>query len=131
MLDWQSTGTWREVKFPVVSGLLSSNQTFRLEPNHWPAWAHSSTQMQRIWVHCPDAENPIGVPGSTATVVARLLTERNDPKDVPETYNYNFYLYAQSTDGRLFQSPPIRTSDPKHRSTAPPEWLNAYGPPPP
>lgn len=41
--------------------------------------------MQRIWVYCPDGENAIGVLGSTATVVARLLTERKDPKDAPET----------------------------------------------
>jgi hypothetical protein len=52
--------------------------------------------------------------------MAQLLTERNDPEDAPETYNCNFYLYAQTTDGHLFQSPLIRTSDPKHHAHGPP-----------
>ena len=130
MADWQSTANWKPVEFPAVGQLLASNQSFQLPTQYWPHWDHTSTQMQRMWVYCPDAENGISVPGSTATVVARLLTERYDTKDHPKPYNYNFYLYAQATDGRLYQSPPIRTADPKHRSSAPPEWLNAYGPPP-
>jgi hypothetical protein len=85
--------------------------------------------MQRLWVYCPDDENPLNVPGSTVTVVMRLLTERYDPNDT-QPYNYNFYLFAKTTDGRLFQSPPIRTTDPPHQSSTPPQWLDAYGPAP-
>ncbi len=48
--------------------------------------------MNRLWLYCPDDENPLGVPGSTAKVVGRLLTERIDQKDAPDVYNYNFYM---------------------------------------
>ena len=130
MSDWSSTQAWKEIDFPVVEELLGSNQTFGLDHNHWPDWAQSSTQMQRLWVYCPDDENELGVPGSTAKVVARLLTERYDTRDEPRPYNYNFYLFALSTDDRLFQSPPIRTTDPRHHSSDSPEWLDSYGPPP-
>jgi hypothetical protein len=130
MSDWRSTEEWKQVQMPVVEELLGSNQTFGLDRADWPSWAQASTQMQRLWVFCPDDENAMGVPGSTAKVVARLLTERYDTKDDPRPYNYNFYLFAQSTDGRLFQSPPITTTDPRHHSTGPPQWLDLYGPPP-
>ena len=129
MADCQSTGDWKPVEFGVVDGILGSNQTFRLEKAHWPSWAHCSTQMQRLWVYCPDQENSPAVPGTTANVVARLLTERYDSKDF-RSYNYNFYLISRSTDGRLYQSPPIRTSEPQHHSSAPPDWLESIGPPP-
>lgn len=130
MSNWNSTETWKQVEFPAVQPIIGSNQTFRLELPRWPPWAQHSTQMQRLWVYCPDEENAIAVPGSTATVLARILSERHDAKDEPRPYNYNFYLFAQTTDGRLFQSPPIRTSLPPHHSSEPPAWLDAYGPPP-
>ncbi len=130
MADWQSTGDWAQVDIPAIEPLISSNQTVGLDPVHWPGWAQGSTQMNRLWVYCPDDENAPSVPGSTVKVVARLLTERVDQKDAPEIYNYNFYMIAESSDGRYFQSPPIKTTDPPHRSTAPAQWLDASGPPP-
>ncbi len=85
--------------------------------------------MQRLWVYCPDDKNPVSFPGSTAAVIEGLLTERYDCKDA-RPYNYNFYLFVQTTDGRFFQSPPIETTNPRHQSSEPPRWLDAYGPPP-
>lgn len=129
MAEWQSTGNWKNVELRVVETIVGSNQTFQLDETRWPSWANSSTQMQRLWIYCPDEENPLHIPGSTAKVVARLLTERYDSKD-PYPYNYNFYMIAESTDGWLYQSPPIRTTEPKHQSSEPPDWLESYGPPP-
>lgn len=129
MKDWQSTGNWKPVDFEAVEPLLSSNQTFQVDRAQWPAWAQESTQMQRLWVYCPDADSPIQPAGVNATVVARALAERYDSKDT-KPYNYNFHLFALSTDGHLYQSPPIRTTLPAHHETTPPGWLDAYGPPP-
>lgn len=52
-----------------------------------------------------------------------LLTERIDAKDFPRPYNYNLYLIAETTDGLLFQSPPIVPVDPTHRSSSPSTWF--------
>ena len=128
-MQWYSTKRWKPADFPVVQDLISSNETFQLDQQHWPPWANASTQMRRLWIYCPDEENQQHVPGSTTTMIARLLTEREDQKDAPQVYNYNFYMYAQATDGSIYQSPPIRTNLPPHRSSEPPEWLDAYGPP--
>ena len=127
---WASTSAWKPVSLPAVEKLLNSNQTFELDRRHWPAWAQDSTQMERLWLYCPDEENSLTIPGSTSRAIARLLTERYDSKD-SRPFNYNFYLISQTTDGTLFQSRPIRTEDPPHHSTNPPSWLEAYGPPPP
>lgn len=129
-MSWESTGRWRRVDFQAIDPIVSSTETFSLQRGQWPPWAQPLDQMERLWVYCPDAENAPAVPGSTATVVARILTERYDEKDHPKPYNYTFYLIAQGRNGGYHQSPPIRTSDPEHHSSGPAEWLDAYGPPP-
>jgi len=130
MANWKSTEAWKPVEADAVRELLGSNQTFSLERKYWPHWAQDSTQMERIWVYCPDHEHPGTLSNSTVAVVARLLTERFDLSDDPLPYNYNFYLYTQSTGGELFQSPPIKTKRPRHHSSEPPGWLDEYGPSP-
>jgi hypothetical protein len=65
----------------------------------------------------------------TTAIVGALLTERIDPKDKPKVFNYNFYLLAETTDGKLYQSLPIVPTDPKHHSSSPSTWLNSLGNP--
>jgi len=52
------------------------------------------------------------------------MSERIDWKDYPYIYNYNIYLITGTTDGRFFQSTPIKTNDPKHHSTSPSTWFD-------
>lgn len=129
MKDPLSTESWKAADFRAIEPLLRSNDTFKLERAYWPPWAQRSTQMERLWVHLPTAENPVNAPGVNASIVARALTERLDSRD-SRPYNYNVYLFAQSTDGRLYQSPPIRATIPNHHEAMPPSWLDSYGPPP-
>ncbi len=81
-----------------------------------------------LWVYCPPT--PISSTATTAAVVGRFLTERFDRKDHPHSFNYNYYLLAESTAGRIFQSGPLLSTDPPHHSTGPAPSLDAYGPPP-
>lgn len=117
---------WKPVDLPVIEDALGSGLTFELPSSHWPSWAQSSTQLQRLWVYCPDEETTITSSGTTAEIIGRLLTERYDPKDLPKPYNYNFHLLAESSAGGYLQSPPFRSSDPTHHSSAPPDWLESY-----
>lgn len=129
MANWKSTGEWKRIELDVLESVAGTTQTYRLSMQQWPSWANSLTQMNGLWIYAPDAKNRLQVPGSTASIVARLLTERHDVKD-SKPFNYNFYLIAESTDGQLYQSPPIRTVDPAHHSTKRPDWLERCGPPP-
>ena len=110
--------------------LSEPGETYALPSEHWPTWGHSSTQFERMWLYCPDADNPVTSKETTAAVVGRLMTERHDVKDEPRPYNYNFYLVVESTDGRAFQSGPMRTSDVSHHSSQPHAILDGYDPPP-
>ncbi|MDP1808015.1 MAG: hypothetical protein Q8L35_00570, partial [Actinomycetota bacterium] len=102
MKKWNSTGNWKPIDGDLVNSMIGSNQIAPLEKSHWPAWA--SAQTQSIYIFGPDQENPLTVPGSTARVVAGLLTERYDSKDL-KPHNYNFYLVAITTGGQYYMSP--------------------------
>ena len=117
---------WKQVELPALQPLLKSDQTTLLPSTSWPAWARESTQVKRLWAYCP--KNPGTIPSThtTVAVVARLLAERYDHKDA-KPWNYNYYLLLQSTDGRIFQSPPLRTTDLDHHSSGP---LSIIGPGP-
>ena len=120
---------WKRIDLPILDAAARSSQTYALPRWHWPGWAQRSTQFERVWIYCPDDADPTTSSLSTASVVGRLLTERHDAKDAPQTFNYNYYLLVRSRDGEAFQSGPIPTSDLAHRSSAPHAILDAYGPP--
>ena len=50
------------------------------------------------------------------------IEQRVAPKDAPNVNNFNFYYIAEGRDGRLYQSPPQRTTDPAHHSPVAPDW---------
>ena len=127
MKRWNSTGEWKAVDFDKVDSIMRSNQTVLLDKCYWPGWASSHTL--RVFVFAPDEENPLQVPGSTAQIVAGLLTERYDSKDL-KPYNYNFYLIAGSTGGQHYMSPPIRPNDVRHHSSGPIVLPKSFGQPP-
>ena len=121
--------SWKALDLPSFRELQGSTQTYSLPREKWPRWAQESTQMRRLWIYCP----PVGTLMSTATtaaIVGRILTERFDRKDDPLSFNYNYHLLAESTGGLVFQSGPMRTTDPPHHSADPSTSLDAYGPPP-
>jgi hypothetical protein len=120
---------WKQVDFPVLDQVAGSGQSYLLPSTSWPKWAAGGTQFRRILIYCPDPANPLASTATTARIIGRLLTERFDPKDLPRPFNYDFYLLAESTSGRAFQSGPIAASEPAHHSSAPSTWLDGYGPP--
>jgi hypothetical protein len=126
----QSTGVWKPVDLPGFERLAGSDQSYSLPRDQWPRWAANSTKFTRLVVYCPAATNPIASMLTTAPIIGRILTERLDPKDAPEIYNHNLYLLAQTSEGKVYQSPPLVPSEPKHRSSAPSTWFDSYGPPP-
>lgn len=127
MKTWNSTGDWKAVDLDVVNSIVGSNQAVTLDKSCWPTWA--STQTQRLFIFGPDEENPLNVPGSTARIVAGLLSERYDSKD-QKPYNYNFYLVAESTGGQHYMSPPIRPINMRHHSSGPITLPESFGSPP-
>ena len=120
--------SWTPLDLPIYNTIRGSTQTFYLARESWPQWARDTTQMRRLWVYCPGTPSPSTA--TTAAVVGRILTERFDRKDHPSSYNYNYYLIAESTSGVAFQSGPLRTTDPPHHSTGPADSLDAYQAPP-
>ena len=112
---------------PTFNLVRNSTQTYALPRKTWPDWARRSTQMRRLLIYCPPGG--IASTATTANVVGRILTERFDAKDDPRPWNYNYYLLAETTRG-VFQSGPLRTTNPPHHSSGPPPDLDAYGGPP-
>lgn len=128
MTGQSSSSEWKPVTLPVFTRVARSDQTYSLESSQWPLWAANSTKFTRVLLHCPEAGIMSNL--TTAQIAARLFTERLDPKDAPDIFNYDLYLLAETTDGRLFQSGPIPTTDPPHRLSRPSTRFDDYGPPP-
>src|SRR5437660_10382456 len=102
-----STGHWKPIDLPVLRAIELTTAGFELSRADWPYWAATSTQFSRFKAFPAS----VGLaPRSTAPsegIVGALLAERIDAKDYPSLYNYGLYLIAETTDGHLFQSPPI------------------------
>ncbi len=96
---------------------------------NWPGWAAESTQFNRILAYSRHAESDLQSSSASTGILGALMTERIDPKDAPRIFNYNIYLIAETIDGRLFQSPPIRPTDPAHHSSSPSTWFDGLGSP--
>jgi hypothetical protein len=126
-VTYSSTASWTVIDLPVLEQIKRSTDLRELSRSKWPSWTHGSTQFNRIlgYATCANAGSTLPTTG----IVATLLVERIDPKDAPKVMNYNFHLIAESTDGRIFQSPPIRPTDPKHHSSAPSTWFDNLGSP--
>jgi hypothetical protein len=121
-----STSLWKPIDLPALRCIELTTDTRELSRENWPAWASGSTQFNRFTIH---AENKFQSSSSSTGIIATLMSERVDWKDAPNIYNYNIYLIAETTDGRFFQSPPIKTNDPKHQSTSPSTWFDDLGSP--
>jgi hypothetical protein len=122
-----STANWKPIDLQALKSIQGSTELRELSRQNWPSWAGDSTQFNRILAYSTSPTT--GSTAPTTAVVARLLTERIDSKDWPQVYNYNFYLIAETTAGQLFQSGPIVSTDPMHRSSAPSTWFNTLGSP--
>jgi hypothetical protein len=124
-----STSTWKPVDLPILKTVQLTTATIELSRPQWPNWAASSTQFNRMFAYCPNLSSELHSSSLSTANLTALLTERIDQKDYPKLFNYNIYLIAETTDGRLFQSPPIIPTDPEHHSSAPSTWLNNLGTP--
>lgn len=117
---------WSSTSLPGWPEQAGSGSTFALTSTQWIPWMHSSTQFNRGWVSFYSTNRPYMTNATTAKVVARLLTERIDPKDFPYDRNYNEYLYIRSTDGGILRSPPLKTKSPRHWLSVRPSTLDDH-----
>ena len=115
------------MNLPILKQIRSSTDARELSRAHWPSWTQGTTQFARILAFSQLANVSSTLPSTG--YVAVLLTERIDPEDAPKIHNYNFYLIAETTNGDLFQSPPIRPTNPSHHSSSPSTWFDGIGPP--
>lgn len=120
---------WKPISFSVCKEIESSTDVHELSRGKWPMWAQTSTQFNRILIYSHQADIRVNTTSPSTGIIAALLTERIDLKDAPHIYNYNIYLIVETTDGRFFQSPPIRPSDPVHHSSSPSTWFDNLGSP--
>lgn len=124
-----STATWKEIHLPVLRSIELTTDSIELDRAQWPRWAADNLQFRRIFAYSPHSASPLSSTSPSTGIFAALLTERLDPKDCPKSYNYNLYLVSETTDGRLFQSPPKVPSDPTHHSSSPSTWFVNLGSP--
>jgi hypothetical protein len=117
---------WKPIDLPVLRSIKLTTDARELSRENWPTWASGSTQFNRFTIH---AESKLQSTSPPSGIIAKLMSERIDLKDDPYIYNYNIYLIAETTDGRFFQSPPIKTIDPKHHSVSPSTWFDDLGSP--
>lgn len=114
-----STSTWKQIDLPVLSSVELTTDVIELACAQWPGWAANSPQFHRIFAYRSHPASPLSSTSPSTGALAVLLTERVDPKDYPKSFNYNLYLIAETTDGSLFQSPPIVSTDPTYHSSLP------------
>lgn len=126
MTQYFSTASWKAVDLPALREIGLSTDVRELSRENWPGWAAASTQFSRILIYSNAA---LRTTSPSTGVIVTLLTERIDSKDWPQIYNYNAYLVAETETGQLFQSKPIKPSDPKHRSSEPSTWFDGLGSP--
>ena len=129
MVTLPTTSAWKQVDLPLLRSLELTTAVCELSTAQWPNWTASSSQFSRIVAYCPDLSAELHSTSLSSARLTALLTERIDQKDYPNVFNYNLYLIAEITDGRLFQSPPIIPSDLAHHSSAPSTWFNNLGAP--
>ena len=121
-----STCLWKQIDLPVLRSIKFTTDACELAHENWPAWTFGSTQFNRFTIH---AESKLKSTSPPSGIIATLMSERIDLKDAPNIYNYNIYLIVETTDGRFYQSTPIKTNDPKHHSTSPSTWFDGLGSP--
>jgi hypothetical protein len=113
---------------PILSSITKSTEATEIPKKHWPSWSNGSAQFNRMVVYSAPDNHDIQTSLSSTPLIA-LLTERIDTKDYPSMYNYNIYLIAETTDGKLYQSHPIKPKDPAHHSSKPSTWFDDLGSP--
>ena len=122
-MSFPSTSAWTPVEFPLFDQLTDSTAPCQLSRSNWPRWAAESTQFTRA-AYDPYPATYLRSTESSTGLIGALVTERIDPKDSPQIFNYNVYLLARSADERPYQSPPIATNDPPHHSSLPSTWFD-------
>lgn len=89
----------------------SSTSSVLLSSSQQPSFVRNSTRFRRA------AYRP-----ASKTVV----TERLDPKDAPNVYNYNLYRALETTSGIRLESPiPTSSSFISHRLPNPSTWFDS------
>jgi hypothetical protein len=116
---------WKEISVPALETILSTGQAQPLAPEAWPLWAHTTPEFSGAWfsyVGGPPATSTGTL--STGSVKAYVDIERTASQ--PPTLRYYRYLYVKMTDGRVFQSSPVKELEyNRHREQRPP-WLASY-----
>jgi hypothetical protein len=125
MTTYPSTSLWKPTELPILNNLTTDIR--ELSSAHWPGFTDGSTQFNRILAYSHGTESNLSSTLPSSRILATLLTERIDLKDAPNIYNYNNYLISKSEDGGLYQSPPIKTTDPKHHLSSPSTWFDGLG----
>jgi len=110
--------SWSRLSSAAFEEVLGSGKTFTLSPSDRPAWAQDQAKFRRMWVYGLGAGEITPSLQTTASMVAKLITERFDPRDeLP--YNYNWYAVIESSNGGLFQSGPHRDVEFGHHLATP------------
>ncbi len=110
--------SWTTLPAAVFESILGSGCTYEFQRPEWPNWARGAPQVQRVIAYALAPGETIPSIQTTGTVVARLLTERYDPKD-EAPFNYNWYAVVQSSNGAFYQSGPHRDVDFGHHLSRP------------
>jgi hypothetical protein len=129
MVTYPSISKWKPIELSILNDIECTTDAYELPRNKWPKWAETSTQFNRMIAYSHQIGSNVSTTFPSTGIIATLLTERIDLKDAPRIYNYNIYLIAETTDGRLFQSSPIIPNDPVHHSSSPSTWFDKLGSP--
>lgn len=116
---------WCRIDFPAFNSIRSSGHTYELTRPFQLDWARGADQVQRLFVYALATDETVPSATTTAQHVARLLSERYDPKD-EEPWNYDWYAVVQTSEGELYQSGPHPDVDFGHQLSKPPDFLGSH-----
>lgn len=101
---------WTPLSATAFAPIIGSGNTRELLRADWPMWAQNAQQVKRLWIYGLAPNETLPSLHTTGQVVARLLTERLDPKD-REPNNYDWYAVVKIADDRYLQSGPHKNID--------------------
>ena len=113
---------WKEINLPALTTNLSTAPAQPLTRNGWPTWTQATTDFVSAWLY-PTGNLCVASTAELSTGHAQVYVDFERRATEGATYRYYRFAYAQTADGRVFQSGPIKDLEYGHHRWDKPSWL--------
>jgi len=104
---------WTPIEAAFFDKVAGSGCSYDIPDGERP-FQFTAPQFSRLLLYAARADESALSAQTTATMYGRLVTQRYDPKDYPEVWNYNWHLLVRAANGMYFMSRPRTDMDFSH-----------------